>query len=36
MAAIGPICDALVTVGTWASWAAPVGKFFSDMASLFM
>ncbi|SUA77612.1 hypothetical protein PPN31119_03396 [Pandoraea pnomenusa] len=36
MAAIGPICDALVTVGTWASRAAPVAKFFSDVASLFM
>ena len=35
MGAIGPICDALVTVGTWASRAAPVAKFFNDVLSLF-
>ncbi len=35
MAAIGPICDALVTVGTWASRAAPVAKFFNDVMALF-
>ncbi|VVE31181.1 hypothetical protein PPN31114_03669 [Pandoraea pneumonica] len=30
------ILDGMVTVGTWASRAAPVAKFFSDVASLFM
>ncbi|VVE20622.1 hypothetical protein PCO31110_03147 [Pandoraea communis] len=32
----GLLCDGLVTVGTWASRAAPVAKFFSDIADIFM
>jgi hypothetical protein len=32
----GLLCDGLVTVGTWASRAEPVAKFFSDMAGLLM
>ncbi|VVD68941.1 hypothetical protein PCA20602_00515 [Pandoraea capi] len=35
MALIGPICDGLVVVGTWASRAAPVAKFINDVMALF-
>ncbi|VVE67228.1 hypothetical protein PCA31118_02519 [Pandoraea captiosa] len=35
MAAIGPICDGLVMLGTWASRAAPVAKFLNDVMALF-
>jgi len=35
MAFIGTACDVMVTVGTWASRAAPVAKFINDVMALF-
>jgi hypothetical protein len=35
MAAIGPICDGLVTIGTWALRAKPVAELLAGIANFF-